>query len=144
MTTYHLPEGMTADVLRDLAANLKESSSYALEHNVADKLNAWADAIDPPKPEPVVTDEMVEDGGDAADMGNVYATGVRKVLEAVERLGWLRDPSREYRSIAEMGEDAVLGEDFYRCSNTGEWVYKWADERMVLLAAALEGTTDAR
>ena len=26
-----------------------------------------------------------------------------------------------------------LTEDFYVCHNTGEWVYKWSDERMVLV-----------
>lgn len=39
---------------------------------------------------------------------------------------------REVPSLVEHGEEAVLERDFYRCPNTGEWVYKWADERLVL------------
>ena len=39
---------------------------------------------------------------------------------------------REVLSIHEHGEEAAFGRDFYRCSNTGEWVYKWIDERQAL------------
>lgn len=96
MTTYHLPEGMTADVLRDLADDPVANKVYATLH-------AWADAIDPPKPPSVVTGEMVDDVCDATDMENrYYASWVRKVLEAVERLGWLRDPGRELVETAEL------------------------------------------
>lgn len=41
-------------------------------------------------------------------------------------------PEREALSIAEHGIEAVLSDDFYVCPNTGDWVYKWADERLVL------------
>lgn len=45
------------------------------------------------------------------------------------KCGW---GEREAPPISEFGIEAVLGDDFYRCPNTGEWVYKWADERLVL------------
>lgn len=35
-------------------------------------------------------------------------------------------------SIEDPGAVAVLGDDFYVCPNTGEWVYKRAHERLVL------------
>lgn len=39
--------------------------------------------------------------------------------------------TRRVRSIVEEG-DAALTDDFYRCPTTGEWVYRWTDERCVL------------
>jgi hypothetical protein len=37
---------------------------------------------------------------------------------------------REVLSIAEDGEQAVMERDFYRCPNTGQWIwiYRWAVE----------------
>lgn len=87
MTEYTLPEGMAADVLRDLA-----------DDPVADKvhaaLHAWADAIDPPPS--TVTDEMVEAFVQAARWRPGHwgdGQKAREILEVVERLGWLRDPN---------------------------------------------------
>lgn len=45
------------------------------------------------------------------------------------KCGW---GERFPRCIYVEGEDVVLRRDFYRCPNTGEWVYRWADERLVL------------
>lgn len=53
MTEYRLPEGMTADALRDLADDPVANKVHAALHT-------WADAIDPPEPKSIVTDEMVE------------------------------------------------------------------------------------
>jgi hypothetical protein len=41
---------------------------------------------------------------------------------------------RAVLSVERDGEEATLGRDFYVCPNTGEWVYRWADERYVLIA----------
>lgn len=49
------------------------------------------------------------------------------------KCGWAE---RDAPAISENGTEAVLGKDFYRCPNTGEWVYRWADERLVLRALA--------
>lgn len=85
MTEYGLPEGLTAEKLRIMATTLHEWP-YA----VASDLSAWADAIDPPKPPSVVTDEMVEafisEYWRAGRSANI--TMARDTLEAVERLGW--------------------------------------------------------
>lgn len=56
VTGSNLPEGMTADRLRGYA-RLLERHGFADD---AAEVLAWADAIDPPKPPSVVTDEMVE------------------------------------------------------------------------------------
>lgn len=55
MTDYRLPEGMTAERLREMA----KSFDFFAPGSIGSDLRAWADAIDPPKPF-VVTDEMVE------------------------------------------------------------------------------------
>src|SRR5690606_10375773 len=89
MTTYKLPEGMTAERLRELAEDMRQVGGWSTD---AATVDAWADAIDPPKPPSAVTDEMVEAVAHAADMANAYVTGVRKVLGGVEALGLLRDP----------------------------------------------------
>ena len=49
-------------------------------------------------------------------------------------LGVIKDGfhGKRTRSIIEEGQRAVLSDDFYRCPNTGEWVYQWADERLTL------------
>lgn len=137
MTEYQLPEGMDGNGLRLMAEVIGSS-------HLAEQLTAWADAINPPEPEPepdyrppsiadgtvemtliealrhlsneyglngvrkvleeladppipkpVITDEMVE-----AYAAERYITPECQVpdradradLEAVERLGWLRDP----------------------------------------------------
>lgn len=87
MNEYTLPEGMDGEGLR-LMADVIGSS------HLAEQLGAWADAIDPPEPESVVTDEMV-----LAYTRERYpepelspTTTEWRDLEAVERLGWLRDP----------------------------------------------------
>lgn len=31
---------------------------------------------------------------------------------------------------------ANFGANFYKCPNTGDWVYRWSDERLVLIPSA--------
>lgn len=35
---------------------------------------------------------------------------------------------------------SLFDDNFYRCPNTGEWVYKYADERFVLCRATRDGS----
>jgi hypothetical protein len=50
----------------------------------------------------------------------------------VDRLRAITEVERPVLAVRDVGIDAVLGDDFYRCPNTGEWVYAWADERLTL------------
>lgn len=87
MTEYNLPEGMTAEGLRRIA-DIADPGDWVVD------LNAWADAIDPPKPPSVITDDMVEAVQDEAKLS--LPTTTRFILEAVEALGWLRDPDESF------------------------------------------------
>ena len=84
MSEYTLPKGMTAGVLRDLADDMSQRGGWSTD---AATVAAWADAIDPPAPPSVITDEMVEAVTATADLWP-YGVGVRKVLEAAVRRSW--------------------------------------------------------
>jgi hypothetical protein len=38
------------------------------------------------------------------------------------------------------GEETVMGRDFYRCPESGVWVYRWADERVTAVLPTDEAT----
>lgn len=85
MTTYNLPEGMTAEKLRELADFMRLHGLFVNGGMV----HAWADAIDPPKPPSVVTDEIVEAVHTNIDLqlrGATFHTAA--TLEAAVECGW--------------------------------------------------------
>lgn len=53
MTDYRLPPGMTAKNLRFIADDLRSHNFVVF----ANTLGSWADAIDPPAPKSIATDE---------------------------------------------------------------------------------------
>lgn len=58
--------------------------------------------------------------------------------DAVTEIRRLRALIAEFDdAFGELNPDTMrpLAEDFYVCPNTGEWVYKWSDERMVLITS---------
>lgn len=94
MTDYRLPPGMTAKNLRFIADDLRSHNFVVF----ASTLGSWADAIDPPEPVPVVTDEMVEAVYGALRLrfrgyGPDHRDVLRHTLEAaVKWCGWTPPP----------------------------------------------------
>ncbi len=86
MTDYRLPEGMTADRLRELAEDMAHRGGWSVD---AGTVSAWADAIDPPEPESAVTNEMVE-AYSVERHGRVLIAldYLRADLEAAVKCGW--------------------------------------------------------
>src|SRR5690554_6242728 len=86
MTEFKLPEGMTAERLRELAEDMRQVGGWSTD---AATVDAWADAIDPPQPPPVVTDEIVEAVHTNIDLqlrGATFRTAA--TVEAAVECGW--------------------------------------------------------
>ena len=128
MTTYNLPKGMTA---AEVAADIRYvvRNARVSWSPLTARLTSLADAIDPPEPVSIVTDEMVEAvlaeylTTDPNDFTADVFVG-RGYLEAAIECGWTPpgDPDNEAASDAD------------NPSGNGEWP---TDEQVLAAARAL-------
>lgn len=65
-----------------------------------------------------------------------------QILNVIADAVWLhpkQTPAEALAALRDAGYEVVpegerpMEADFYRCPNTGEWVYRWSDERLVVV-----------